>query len=642
MQSVDGQPWLRSYGVAMVAVVVAITLRFALGPLLGSEHPHTLTLGAVVLAVRYGGRGPGIAAAAVGWLAAHVLFAGDAPTGTMQGVAAGMYGLSAAAIIGVGGALRRSMGKAERDARRVAEQVRDLEREVAERRANQRATLERCERLQRLVDTVPTLLWTSDARGKCTFVNDEWLSFTGLGRDALLGDGWLQSIHADDREHVVDTLASATEHRQPFVLLYRMRHRDGTYRRMTHRGRPCLLGDELTGYTGSLADVTEEKVAEEALREADRRKDEFLATLAHELRNPLAPISNAVQILQAPDASEAMRESACGMIDRQVRQLTRLVDDLLDVSRIALGRLLVETKETTLGEVIETAVDASRPVIEALHHTLSIVLPTEPVQVEADSTRLTQVFVNLLNNAAKYTPSGGRISLIAAREGETVVVRVKDTGIGISPEVLPRIFDIFVRVDHSAQRAQAGLGIGLALVRHLVELHGGHIEARSEGPGRGSEFIVTLPVARSVAAAAPAEAPEAERARERALRILIVDDNAEAAESLRVFLRAAGHETYIVHDSSQAIEASTQLHPDIVILDVGLSSVDGYEVARAIRARGDGHRPRIIAVAGRAHEKNERRAGEAGFDKLLTKPVDPVVLTRLVEQADAGRWSRRI
>src|SRR5690606_33716939 len=244
-------------------------------------------------------------------------------------------------------------------------------------------------------------------------------------------------------------------------------------------------------------DITEEKAAEEALREADRRKDELLATVAHELRNPLSAIRFAVHALTNKDAPEAARQAAHDVVDRQVRHLSRLVDDLLDVSRITLGRLLLQTTEVELGEVIDSAVETSRAQIEALHHELSIDLPAEPVRVEADPTRLAQVFTNLLSNACKYTPPGGQISLAATREDDTVVVKVKDTGIGIAPELLPRVFDTFARVDHSAERAQAGLGIGLSLVRHLVELHGGHVEAHSEGLGRGSEFVVTLPCIRA-------------------------------------------------------------------------------------------------------------------------------------------------
>src|SRR5690606_27640761 len=256
----------------------------------------------------------------------------------------------------------------------------------------------------------------------------------------------------------------------------------------------------------------------------------------------------------------------------------------------------------------------------------------------ADPTRLAQVFVNLLNNAAKYTPPGGNISLLAAREGDTIVARVKDTGIGIPPDVLPRVFDTFTRVDHAADPSRAGLGIGLSLARHLVELHGGQIEACSDGPGHGSEFLVRLPVCVGAAGTQASREPAHgwETAEHRALRILVVDDNVDAAESISQLLRVAGHETHVAHDGLQAIEASARLDPDIVILDIGLPSVDGYEVARAIRGRGNGGHPRLIALTGWGQDEDKRLAAEAGFDRHLTKPVDPVLLRKIVEQGDVA------
>lgn len=602
MRSVDRQRRIRRYGVAIAALAVAIGLRFMLRAFLGSQYPHALTFGAIALAAWYGGTGPAVLVAFAGYLIGQALLVGTVLPATAAGLAGlCLYGISAGAIVACGVAARKR---------------------------------------RQLVDTVPALLWEQDANGACTFVNQEWFSVTGCLSDTLLGEGWIRSIHPEDRERVRHTLASAARRRETFTALYRMRHRDGSWRWMIHRARPCpgRRGD-LGGYVGSLMDITEEKAAEEALREADRRKDEFLATLAHELRNPLAPIRNAVQILRLKDAPEAMHENARDMIDRQARNLARLVDDLLDVSRVTLGRLLLQTKERELKQVIEDAVEASRPTIEASQHTLSIAFPNEPVWVDADPTRLPQVFINLLNNAAKYTPPGGHISLAAAREGDTVVVRVRDTGIGIAPEALPQVFDIFTRLDHSAERAQAGLGVGLSLVRHLVELHGGHIEACSEGLDRGSEFIVTLPVCDISVGADVVHEPERaeEPAHEGVLRILVVDDNVDAAESISQLLRAAGHETYVAHDGLQAIDESARLDPDIVLLDIGLPHLNGYEVARAIREHCDGDQPWIIALTGWGQAEDKRRAAEAGFDKHLTKPVDPVVLRRIVEQGESPR-----
>src|SRR5690606_29785500 len=312
----------------------------------------------------------------------------DVPlTSTTGLVGAGLYAVACAAIIGTAAAARRRRKRAESDARRASAENRRLEREAGELRTAKRAAREQYEKIRRLADAVPTLLWASDAGGACTFVNDEWVAFTGEDRQALTGDGWTRPIHPDDRELVTHTLAAAGEHREAFTVLYRMRHQDGGYRWIVHRARPCLAsGGELTGFVGALTDITEEKAAEETLREADRRKDEFLATVAHELRNPLAPIRYAAQILRLKDAPDSAHDRARDVIDRQVQHLSRLVDDLLDVSRITLGRLLLQTTEVELGEVIESAVEASRTLIDASRHTLSVVLPPEPVRVEADPT----------------------------------------------------------------------------------------------------------------------------------------------------------------------------------------------------------------------------------------------------------------
>ncbi|HEX7012277.1 MAG TPA: ATP-binding protein [Steroidobacteraceae bacterium] len=548
--------------------------------------------------------------------------------------------MASAAIIGFGWASRRDWEGAKRQPRRLSEPERPLEKNVEKRLAIARTLRRRYRRIRHLADTVPTLFWAANPNGACTFVNQEWVSFTGQSKRALLGEGWMTLVHPDEREHVRGMLAVAAQRPEGFTMLYRLRHRDGSYRWLIHSGRPRRnRRGELTGYIGSLLDITQEKQAEEALREADRRKDEFIATVAHELRNPLAPIRNSVQILCQKNAPEGMRKKAREMIDRQVSLLARLVDDLLDTSRITLGRLVLQTTEIDLKEVIDDAVEASRPLIEASQHTLSIDLPPEPVYVDADQTRLTQVFTNLLNNAAKYTPRGGHIFLAAARENDTVVVKVRDTGIGLPPDMQRRVFDMFVRVDDSPERAQSGLGIGLTLARNLIELHGGHIEAHSEGVGCGSEFVVTLPVCNRPPRAVTARGESAlipKASQDRPYRILVVDDNVDAAESLGLLLRSAGHETYLAHDGQQAVEASARLHPDVIILDIELPRLDGYEVARTIRMRGsNGRGPRIIALTGWGQDGDKHRARDVGFDEHLTKPVDPVVLTRLVAGAGA-------
>ncbi len=321
------------------------------------------------------------------------------------------------------------------------------------------------------------------------------------------------------------------------------------------------------------------------LTEADRRKDEFLATLAHELRNPLAPIRNAVQVLRLKGPDEPDLRWGRDVIDRQVEHLTRLIDDLLDISRITRNKLELRKQRIELAEVITGAVESSRPAIEQCGHELTVTLPPQPVYLNGDLVRLAQVFLNLLNNAAKYTERGGRIWLTAERQGSEVVVRVKDTGMGIPAEKLPRLFEMFFQVDRTLERSQGGLGIGLSLVRRLVELHGGRVEARSDGVGKGSEFIVRLPVLVDEADGDAGAAGPMATARRRppARRILVVDDNRDSADSLAMLLRLTGNEVHTAYDGVDGVEAAERLRPDVVLLDIGMPKLNGYDACRRIR-----------------------------------------------------------
>ncbi|MFT3767566.1 MAG: ATP-binding protein [Minicystis sp.] len=356
------------------------------------------------------------------------------------------------------------------------------------------------------------------------------------------------------------------------------------------------------------------------LAEADRRKDEFLALLAHELRNPLAPIVTALALMREHEREPAAVARYRGVVERQVRQLSRLVDDLLDVSRITRGKIVLKRERTTVGAALACAIEASRPQIDARRHALAVSLPDEPLPVDADPVRLAQVFANLLNNAAKYTDPGGHIAVRAAREGLDVVVSVRDDGIGIPAEMLERVCDLFVQTDAARGQAQGGLGIGLTLVKRLVELHGGRVEVRSEGAGRGTEVIVRLPAALSaaptVAPAPPAPVAVAPR------RVLIVDDNVDAADSLADALRDAGHEVRVENDGPSAIAAVDAWLPDVAIVDIGLPGMDGYDVARSLRAAHPRPALRLVALTGYGQESDQRRAREAGFDAHLTKPAD--------------------
>jgi signal transduction histidine kinase/CheY-like chemotaxis protein len=369
-----------------------------------------------------------------------------------------------------------------------------------------------------------------------------------------------------------------------------------------------------------------------ALEEADRRKDEFLAVLAHELRNPLTPIRSAVQILRREETPEADLRSARETIDRQVCQMTHLIDDLLDVSRISHGRIELRRERVELAEVVRSALETSRPLVESSGHRLDVELPPGPIPLEGDPTRLAQVFSNLLNNAAKYTERGGQIRLTAEQVDHHVRVRVTDSGIGISPAQLPKLFKMFTQGANSLERAQGGLGIGLGLARSLAEMHGGTVEASSAGLGQGSEFVVRLPVAvEAPRTAEPSPAASgAARAGATAQRVLVVDDNQDAADSLSALLQLMGHEVRTAYDGVEAVAAAASFAPSVVLLDIGLPRMNGYEVARRIREQPRGQDMTLIAVTGWGQDEDKRRSREAGFDLHITKPLDPAILDQLL------------
>ncbi len=381
------------------------------------------------------------------------------------------------------------------------------------------------------------------------------------------------------------------------------------------------------------------------VQKADRQKNEFLSMLAHELRNPLAPIRNAVTILQSAADDPAARQWAGGVIDRQVRHLARLVDDLLDISRITRGKIRLLREPIDLGAVVAQAVEASRPEIEARRHKLDVVLPPQPIRVNGDCARLAQVLTNLLNNAAKYTDPGGNIWLTVEAAGgaceREAVIRVRDTGVGIPPDLLATVFDLFTQGEHSLDRSEGGLGIGLTLVRWLVTLHGGSVAVSSGGPGQGSEFTVRLPALLAGSeqqtrdTAGNLSSPGGSDPAPAALRVLLVDDNVDGAESLARLLRLDGHDVRLAHDGPSALAVAAELRPDVVVLDLGLPRMDGFEVARCLRDRPDTRGAMLVAVTGYGRDEDRIRSREAGLDHHLVKPVDLLVLRRLLATAPA-------
>jgi signal transduction histidine kinase/CheY-like chemotaxis protein len=369
------------------------------------------------------------------------------------------------------------------------------------------------------------------------------------------------------------------------------------------------------------------------LQRADRSKDEFLATLAHELRNPLAPISNSVEYLRLNPSPDPHARRLCEIIKRQVDQLTRLVEDLLDISRITRGKLELRRESIELAQVVESAVETARPSIDTQGHELSVRLPPERIVLDADPIRLAQVFSNLLNNAAKFTPPGGGIQLVAERYGADVVVAVRDNGIGILADDLPRIFEIFAQVGRATRASMSGVGIGLAHSKRLVEMHGGTIGAASDGLGEGSEFKVRLPVA-AATAGIKSKGPSREQKRIPLMDccVLVADDNKDSVETLSVLLAASGCQVHTAYDGLQAAELAQKIRPDVVLLDIDMPVLDGYGAARRIRGRECGHHITLIALTGWAQEDDVRRSTEAGFDYHLTKPLNLTRLRALLEK----------
>lgn len=398
---------------------------------------------------------------------------------------------------------------------------------------------------------------------------------------------------------------------------------------------------QVCGCVSVCVDITERKQVEDLLRQADRRKDEFLATLSHELRNPLAPIRNAVELMRRAGRDSKVAERALAIMERQLHQLVRLTDDLLDMSRITRDTLELRRERLDLRAVLRSALESVEPLSDAASHVLSAEFPDAPLWINGDFTRLAQAFVNLLNNAVKYTDRGGRISLAASTVDGEAVVMLRDTGIGIEPELLPRIFDMFVQVDPGTSRTRSGLGIGLALAKRLIELHQGRIDARSEGPGTGSTFVVRLPLTMGAAETQPVPRPPP---RSTSARVLIAEDIPDAAEMLRMMLETMGHQVRVATDGGEAVAIAEEFHPEVALLDIGMPRMDGYEAARRIRA-ALGSRVFLVALTGWGQEDDQRLAYAAGFDRHVTKPAEPDLLESIIASAvrsdPDGRYVQR-
>jgi len=505
---------------------------------------------------------------------------------------------------------------------------------------------------RQILESIPGMTFTCTPEGDCDFISQQWIEFTGVPVDAQLGHGWANLLHPDDRARTADAWRAAVENRGSYDLEYRVRSHAGNYEWFKVRGRAIRdSSGNIVRWFGAAVNVDDLVRAEEALREADRRKDEFLAMLAHELRNPLAPILTAVEILRLTQDARPGVEAIHEVIERQVRHLVRLVDDLLDVSRVSSGKIQLRTAPLDFIDVIEQAIEMHRPVIAARQHTFVHDLPAHPVRIAGDPVRLAQVVGNLLNNAAKYSDPGGHIHLSLTVEeapsqgrdapGPCAVLRVRDRGRGIDPAALHSLFDLFYQADRTIDRSEGGLGLGLSLVRSLAQMHGGSVEAHSAGRGHGSEFVVRLPVLPDPDRPPPAPPPASPaHANLPPLRILVVDDNRDAAESMSLLLQLKGHHVLTAHDGQQALDLAIHHHPDVVLLDIGLPKLNGYQACRAMRHAGL-HSALMVAMTGYGQAEDRKLSHLADFDAHLVKPVDLASILSILDDTIHSRGRAR-
>jgi PAS domain S-box-containing protein len=510
-----------------------------------------------------------------------------------------------------------------------------ITRDLSERRLHEDALRQSEQRFRLLIDAVQDYaIFMLDPEGIVMSWNSGAERMKGYGRDEIIGRHFSHFFTPEDRAAGKPWEELATARRTGRAEMEAWRVKKNGERFWARVVLTAVHDDagHLRGYAKVTQDLTERRYAQD-LEKAAKNVNEFIAMLAHELRNPLAPIKMAVEVMaKAPEDAatcEAMRQT----IDRQSAQLARIVDDMIDIARITRGSLVIEHAPVELGEVVRRAVETSAPAIATARHALEVEVATEGLVVHGDRDRLTQLVANLLNNAARYTPAGGRIWVHARREDGHAVLSVRDTGRGIEPQIIERIFDMFVQGRSPLERVGGGLGIGLALARRIAELHGGTLQAKSEGANRGAEFVLRVPLSQ---APARHEAPRAEQKTAVPRRILVVDDNVDAATTLEVLLRSLGHETRLAHDGMAALGIAREFRPEVILLDIGMPGLDGYEVARRLRAMNLGQTFRIVAITGWGQEADRTRSKEAGFDLHLVKPVDPGVLVSVLEQRNGA------
>ncbi|HEY2838294.1 MAG TPA: ATP-binding protein [Pirellulales bacterium] len=605
------------YVVALVATLLVWMARLALHEALGDQAPLLPFVLAVMAAAWWDGFGPGMLATVASLLVGLFFFVSP-PLSWELDTAASALNAVIFVVIGVTISL-------------LCEALHQAKRRETEKQ------------FRVLADSIPQLVWMARPDGYRTWFNRRYYEYTGATPGQVVGSGW-QSFH-DPAElpRVLASLKRSLATGQPWEETFPLRRKDGQMRWQLARAMPVRndIGDVVCWF-GTNTDISERMENEQALKDADVRKDEFLATLAHELRNPLAPISNAVQLwpfmVDEPEELERLRT----VIARQTQQMIRLIDDLMDVSRVTQGKITLRPQIVELRSVLDGAIETVEPLMKLQKHRLTVSMPDQPIILRVDVARLTQVFANILNNAAKYTPPGGSIELTANRNGDHALVCLRDNGAGIPANMLQSIFEMFRQVDQTLARSCGGLGIGLMLARRFVELHGGTIEARSDGPGRGTEFRVTLPVLSAAEQASssagqqtdpasleisppllPADSTPVPRR-----KVLVVDDLRESAETLAALLRSLGHDVVTRHDGQTALAWAKANHPDVIFLDIAMPGMDGYEVARRLREMPQS--PALVALTGYGQAEDRRRASAAGFHFHLTKPTNARALQEIL------------
>lgn len=484
------------------------------------------------------------------------------------------------------------------------------------------------DRFRHMADNAPVLVWVTEPDGSCSFLSKSWYEYTGQTPDTGLGFGWIDAAHPEDQAYVRESFLDANAKRSQFKIDYRLRSKDGGYIWVIDTAAPRFdASGEFLGYVGSVLDITDRKRSEDLLKEAHRKKDEFLATLAHELRNPLAPIRTGLEIMRLRCDDPKTVSQTRQLIERQVVQLVHLIDDLMDVARIATGKLNLTMSRVDVSHLIDLALETTGPVIAERGHSVTVTRGGLPACIQADAVRITQVFANVLTNAAKYTPPGGRIGVELQVDGHDAVIRIVDSGIGVPIEHQEEVFEMFSQVcgPHNDLADEAGgLGIGLHLVKRLVELHDGRVTLRSAGAHSGTTVEIRLPLASTESADESARSAEATHIAKR--KVLVIDDNADAAESLAMLLGLQGHEAHTAIDGEAGLAIAARLRPDMILLDLRMPRMSGYQVARAIRATDWGRQLVLVALSGYGQEDDFRATQAAGFDYHLVKPVDPKLL----------------